>query len=57
MNFLKEGLAHRLSNIVCEGRRESHRQKGAVRGGWGLAGLEFVWVGGKAYIPALIDTF
>ena len=39
----KGGLsqAHRLSKLVCEGRRETHRLKAAVRGGWGLAGHEF----------------
>ena len=33
--------AYRLSKLVCEGGRESHRQTGTVRGGWGLAGQEF----------------
>ncbi len=33
--------ARRLSKLVCEGRRESHRQKGTVRGGWGLNRREF----------------
>ena len=45
MHFKKEGggylQAHRLSKLVCEGRRESHRLKATVRGGWGLAGHEF----------------
>ncbi len=45
MHFKKEGgglpQADRLSKLVCEGRRESHRQYVGVRGGWGLAERKF----------------
>jgi len=49
-------LAHRLSKLVCEGRRESQGQKGAVRGGWGLAGQEFGRGGGLAFDLASVQA-